>query len=78
MTEGEPLSSEIELAAAISHDLSPMAGEFAVTVTRSASEEPGEWIADHVRVRRYRVQLRLLLKAQRATEEAGLKASAVP
>src|SRR5688500_4755515 len=76
--EHEQDQMDTELAAAIGKELSPVVAEFTATITRSPLEEIGKWFTDHVRVRRYVSDLRLLAKAHAATEAAGLRPEAVP
>ena len=66
----EPVASTTALVKA-AQELDPGVQEFAEQVTGAGRRELGEWIADHVRLRRWRSQLKILQKAKRYADEAG-------
>jgi hypothetical protein len=74
----DPVSQEVELAGRVLQELGPPAQEFAARITGSATHELGEALADRIRLRRFRSQVKILTKAQEAADEAGLTPSVVP
>jgi hypothetical protein len=59
-------------------ELEPAVQEFAAEVTGAARTELGAWMADHVRYRRWRTQLRILGKAAAQARAAGFAPGRVP
>lgn len=72
------MPDELELAGRAAQELAPAVRDFTAAVTGSATHEVSEMLADKVRLRRYKSQLKILKEAQQATADAGLPASAVP
>ncbi len=70
----EPVTAAAAVAkagkAALS-DASPEAEEFAGQITGTGRKEIGAWFADHIRLRRFKSQLKILSKAQEHAKEAG-------
>jgi hypothetical protein len=58
--------------------LAAPAKEFAGRVVGSPGHQLGEWLADHIRYRRFKAQLRILEKAEKLVRDAGLTAHEVP
>lgn len=52
-------------------DASSEVEEFAAQITGTGRKEVGGWFADHVRLRRFKSQLKILQKAQKHAQEAG-------
>jgi hypothetical protein len=59
-------------------DLEPAVGEFASNVTGAPSSEIGAWLADHVRFRRWKTQIKIMRKAAEYAREAGFEPGEVP
>jgi hypothetical protein len=74
----KPMSDELDVAGKVLQELGPHAADFAARITGSATNELGEALADRARLRRFRTQIKILQKAQKAAEKAGLPASVVP
>lgn len=72
------MADELEIAARVAQELEPAAQEFATAVVGPSGHEVGELFADKVRYRRFLSQLKIVKKATKAAEEAGLPPSAVP
>jgi hypothetical protein len=73
------MGQEIELAARAAQELEPAVRDFAGAISRtSAGHELDEWIADWIRGRRFRTQLKILERALDAIERASLNADVVP
>lgn len=56
----------------ISEDLAPAAQEFAVKISGSPASELGELLADKVGYRRWKNQVRIVYKATKYAQEAGI------
>ena len=57
--------------------MEPAVAQFAAQVSGAGRKEVGAWLADHVRLRRVKSQLKILAKAQKYAEEAGYEPSVV-
>jgi abortive infection alpha-like protein len=51
--------------------LDPAAEKFAEQITGSGRKELGAWFGDHVRLRRFKSQLKIIKQAQKMADEAG-------
>lgn len=73
----DPVSTSAAVVKA-AQALDPGVQEFAEQVTGAGRRELGEWIADHIRLRRWKTQLAILTKAKQYAHEAGFSPQAVP
>src|SRR4051812_19777659 len=64
--------------AKVAEQLEPAATEFASRVTGAPSQELGAWIADHIRFRRWKSEIKILRKAREHAEKAGFAPQEVP
>lgn len=72
------MSDELDLVVRAVQEVEPAVRDFAAAVAGSATAEVSEMLADKVRLRRFKSQLKILEKAKQAAEAAGLPPHAVP